>query len=78
MDAYNRYRPLVQNNMGTVELYDIYAAMLCKLKDGHVNLVSSFDRSRNWEWYLNSPENFYYSIIERHYFKNRQRYIRPL
>ncbi len=78
MDAYNRYRPLVQNNIGSVELFDICAAMLYELKDGHVNLVSSFDRSRNWEWFLNSPENFYYSIIQRHYFKDRQRYIGPL
>ncbi len=77
-EVYHRYRPQVHANMGVVELFDLSADMLYELKDGHVNLVSSFDRSRNWEWYLNSPENYYYSIIERYYYKDRQRYIGPL
>lgn len=77
-EVYDRYRPDVHENMGDVELFDLCADMLYELKDGHVNLLSSFDRSRNWEWFLNSPENFYYSIIERNYYNNRQRYIGPL
>ncbi len=77
-EVYLRYRPEVHQDMGDIELFDLCADMLYELKDGHVNLLSSFDRSRNWEWYLNSPENFYYSIIERHYFDGRQRYIGPL
>lgn len=77
-NIYSRYRPLVNNNISSVELFDICAAMLYELKDGHVNLVSAFDRSRYWEWYLDSPENFSYSLLERHYYKGRQRYIGPL
>ena len=77
-NAYSRYRPAVNNDMTPVELFDHCAAMLYELKDGHVNLTSSFDRSRYWEWYLDSPENFSYSIIERNYFKDNQRYIGPL
>ncbi len=77
-DAYRRYRPRVRDDMGPVELFDLCAAMLYELKDGHVNLVSSFDRSRYWEWYLDSPDNFCYNLIERNYFKGRQRYIGPL
>ncbi|MFO7923254.1 MAG: S41 family peptidase [Bacteroidales bacterium] len=77
-NIYSRYRPLVRNNMNSVELFDLCAAMLYELRDGHVNLVSSFDRSRYWEWYLDSPDNFSYSLIERNYFKGRQRYIGPL
>ncbi len=76
-EVYGRYRPKVHSRMGAVGLFDVCADMLYELKDGHVNLVSSFDRSRNWRWYLNSPENFYYSIIERNYYKGRQRYIGP-
>ncbi len=77
-DAYSRYRPLVNSSISNVDLFDICAAMLYELQDGHVNLVSSFDRSRYWEWYLESPENFNYSLLERHYYKGRQRYIGPL
>ena len=77
-EVYLRYRPEVHQDMGDIELFDLCADMLYELKDGHVNLLSSFDRSRNWEWYLNSPENFYYSIIERHYFQGRQKFIGPL
>ena len=75
--VYSRYRPLVRDNMSAVALFDLCAAMLYELKDGHVNLLSSFDRSRYWEWYLDSPPNFSYDIIERNYFRGRQRYIGP-
>ncbi len=76
--VYDEYRPRVQPGMNSIELFDLCADMLYELRDGHVNLVSSFDRSRYWQWYLDRPENFYYAIIERHYFKGRQRYVGPL
>ena len=75
---YEEYHTKVRPDMGQVELFDLCAAMLYELRDGHVNLLSSFDRSRYWEWFLESPENFYYSIVQRHYMKDRQRYIGPL
>ncbi len=75
---YDEYRAKVRPDMGQVELFDLCAAMLYELRDGHVNLVSPFDRSRYWEWFLDSPENFYYSIVQRHYLQDRQRYLGPL
>ena len=75
---YAHFRPMVSPDMNPVELFDLCADMLYELRDGHVNLLSSFDRSRNWEWYLNRPENFYYSVIEREYLRGRQRYFGPL
>lgn len=75
--VYNVYSPRIRPDMGQVELFDLLAEMFYLLKDGHVNLRSAFDRSRYWEWYLNAPENFDYSIIERYYFQDRQRYIGP-
>ncbi len=75
---YAYFRPMVHPDMNPVELFDLCADMLYELRDGHVNLLSSFDRSRNWEWFLNSPENFYYSVIEREYLQGRQRYFGPL
>ncbi len=75
---YNRYRPMVKYDMNRVELFDLCAAMLFQLRDGHVNLMSSFDRSRYWKWYLENPENFSHSLIERNYYRQRQRYVGPL
>ncbi len=77
-EVYDRYRPRVSAGMNPVELFDLSAEMLYELQDGHVNLVSPFDRSRYWEWYLDSPENFSYSLIERNYYNDNQRFIGPL
>ena len=41
-----------------VALFDLCAAMLDTLHDGHVNLYSSFDRSYNTAWYDTYPANF--------------------
>lgn len=75
---YDQFSPRVDPDTTSVAFFDLCAEMLFELKDGHVNLLSPFDRSRYWEWYLHSPENFYFSIIEREYLRNRQRYIGPL
>lgn len=39
-------------------LFDLCASMLDSLRDGHVNLYSSFDRSYNSAWYDSFPVNF--------------------
>jgi hypothetical protein len=75
--SYARYRPRVTPETGPVELFDLLDSMLFELRDGHVNLRSPFDLSRNWNWYLNSPSNFDYDLLERNYFQQRERYIGP-
>jgi hypothetical protein len=60
-------RPKLSNQTGAVELFDILSEMLFILEDGHTNLISSFDIGRNWEWYLDHPQNFDYSTVERFY-----------
>lgn len=47
-------------------LFDVLSDMLAELKDGHVNLYSSFDKSRYWNWFLDYPLNFNPSIIRNH------------
>jgi len=42
-------------------------SMLAELKDGHVNLYSSSNVARYWDWYLDYPRNFNEGIIERQY-----------
>ena len=65
--VYDTYQPLVHDAMSDRELFDVLADMLFELKDGHVNLTSSFDRSRNWDWFLDYPPNFNENIVYRQY-----------
>lgn len=64
---YAKYSGEVSEDMSGYSLYRILYDMLYELKDGHVNLFAGFDYSRNWEWYLGSPANFNYPLVERSY-----------
>lgn len=68
--SYKKYRPMVNDNMSERELFKVLAAMMNDLRDGHTNLVSDFDVSRNYSWYLDYPQNFNGTIIERNYLGN--------
>ena len=48
-------------------LFQVLDSMLAELKDGHVNLYSSSNIARYWDWYLDYPRNFNEGIIERTY-----------
>lgn len=65
--VYNHYDPMVDGNTSDHQLFDILDSMLYDLRDGHVNLRSPFNLSRNWSWYLNYPDNFSFDVIERNY-----------
>ena len=41
------YRPMVDDDMDKESLFEVCAAMLNTLRDGHTNLISSFDVSHN-------------------------------
>jgi hypothetical protein len=56
--VYDRYAPRVQDTMSQDSLYVVLSAMLYELKDGHVNLSRHGDRSRNWSWKDDFPDNF--------------------
>ena len=49
------YRPMVNDDMGKEDLFDVCAAMLNTLQDGHTNLISNFNVSRN--------DSVYYRMI---------------
>lgn len=59
----NVYKPRLAQVENKYQLFDLFAAMLAELKDGHVNLSSEFDMSRYWKWYTDYPDNFNSSII---------------
>ena len=61
-----RYRAQVRSEMTSEELFDVCAQMLKELKDGHTNLISSWDVSRYWIW-EQYPENYDERIIDQYY-----------
>jgi hypothetical protein len=54
---------LKEDTVSEIKFFDAMAEMLAELKDGHVNLYSSFDRSRYGKWFTNYPANFRTSLI---------------
>ncbi len=63
---YHATIPLIDNDMTDREFFDILAGMLYELRDGHVNLYSDFDRTRSYEWFAGSDNNFYRNIQARY------------
>ncbi len=74
----SNYRNKISNNMDKKELFNVLSDMLYELQDGHVNLTSDFNRSRNWEWYQNYPDNYNHNLVERYYLKNDHYITGPL
>lgn len=64
--------------MNPFELFDVLGEMLAELKDGHVNLLSTFNRSRNWSWYEDFPLFYDEQLIYDLYLKTDYRIIGPL
>ncbi len=65
-EVYHKYRPLAEGRVSNMELFDIMGDMLKELRDGHVNLTSSYGVSYYWDWKLEHSINFSDSI-QRNY-----------
>lgn len=64
--VYNKYKVRVNDRMTEVQLFEVLCDMLAELRDGHVNLSSSYDYGRYWTWQEAYPKNFSDSL-ERKY-----------
>lgn len=64
---YGVYRPLVSEETDYIELFGICSAMLSELRDGHVNLISSFNTSYFREWWSDYPQDFRLRTIQENY-----------
>lgn len=71
------FEPRVSNSISQDSLFRVLSDMLYTLKDGHVNLTSPFNISRNWSWYLDYPQNYNENLLKRYYFKDQQEYVGP-
>lgn len=65
--VYTDYRARLAPDMGEQAFFDVCAEMLGELRDGHVNLASSFDVARYWEWFEAYPENFDRELVMKNY-----------
>jgi hypothetical protein len=63
------YRQEIYSGMSDTALFGVLSDMLFELRDGHVNLSSDFDRSRNWLWFQNFPDNYNQNTIDKNYLK---------
>lgn len=68
-EVYRRYRPKIDNRMGGLEFFNVCAQMLDELRDGHVNLSSSFKTSYYRKWWSDYPQNYDARLIEQYYLK---------
>lgn len=68
--VHDKYAPLIQPNMPNTGLFEVLGNMLAELKDGHVNLYSSFNSARYWDWYLDYPRNFNEELVEKYLGRN--------
>jgi hypothetical protein len=65
-NVYTKYKVRVNDNMSTVQLFEVLCDMLGELRDGHVNLSSSMDYGRYWKWQENYPYNYSDSLIRQY------------
>ena len=69
-EVHARYRRQINAQMTEAQLFEVLGNMLAELRDGHVNLYSSFDVARNWSWHENYPANMYDTLITRYLGRN--------
>jgi len=63
---HDKYSPMIKDSMNRYSLFETLGLMLEELKDGHTNLISTFNVSRFWKWSENYPENFN-AIVQKQY-----------
>ncbi len=57
------YKDRITNDLNRDALFSILCEMLAELKDGHVNLSSSFDVGRYWSWFEDYPMNYNEAVV---------------
>ena len=55
--VHEKYAQRVNDTMLPQQLFEVMGDMLAELRDGHVNLVASFDVAREWSWKQDYPSN---------------------
>lgn len=61
------YRPRIKDCKTWIDFFDLCADMLGELRDGHVNLASSFNTSYYTKWWSDYPQNFDSRLLDQYY-----------
>jgi len=71
------YRARVYDSMTQDSLFIVMSGLLAELNDGHVNLFSTTDKSRNWHWKEDFVDNYNEAFVQRQYLKNNFKITGP-
>ena len=63
-DLYHKHRRDLRPTMTTDSLFLVMSQLLAELRDGHVNLISTFDYGRYWQWRSEGPRSYDETLIE--------------
>lgn len=64
-----KYRSQIKTDTKQIELFQICAALLDELQDGHVNLSSRFNTSYYRKWWSDYPQDFNLRTLQENYLK---------
>lgn len=67
-DVHDFYRPYFKDSVqNPFDAFQVMASMLSVVKDGHVNLYSSFNTARYWSWFEDYDLNFDENLLRQYY-----------
>lgn len=64
--VHEKYSRRISDDMTDTQLFEVLGNMLAELKDGHVNIYSSWDVARNWSWHEDYPSNVSDTLLRRY------------
>lgn len=65
-DVYNKYSPLVNEDISDRQFFGICEDMISELRDGHTNISSAFATSYYRKWWSDYPQNFNLRLVEQY------------
>lgn len=65
-EVHARYARQVHDQLTERQTFEILTNMLSELRDGHVNLYSTFDVGRYWAWHEDFPANVSDTLLRRY------------
>lgn len=73
-EVYARYQPKLAEQKTLWDYFNLLEDVVCELRDGHVNVISSLGTARYGEWFDNYPAN-YADTLERKYLGRTTDYV---
>ncbi len=65
-EVHARYSQRMNDKMTNRQMFEVLCDMLSELRDGHVNIFTSFDTGREWSWQEDYPANVSDTLLRRY------------